>query len=59
MEIGYLIAGGILFIIAGVILGNVFNLKMVGQVKEENERLNEVIRKLTDRDERGRFKGGK
>ena len=59
MEIGYLIAGGILFIIAGVILGNVFHIKMVGQIKEENERLNNELRRLTDRDERGRFKGGK
>ena len=59
MEIGYLIAGGILLVIAGVFLGNAFNIKMLGQIKEENERLNEVLRKLTDRDERGRFKGGK
>jgi hypothetical protein len=28
-------------------------------VKRENERLNKELHKLTDRDERGRFKGGK
>lgn len=59
MELGYLVAGGILLIVAGVFLGNAFNIKMVGQIKEENERLNNELRRLTDRDERGRFKGGK
>jgi hypothetical protein len=33
--------------------GNVLTLK------RENERLNAELHKLTDRDERGRFKGGK
>jgi len=33
--------------------GKVFTLK------RENERLNAELHKLTDRDERGRFKGGK
>jgi hypothetical protein len=28
-------------------------------IKRENERLNAELKKLTDRDERGRFKGGK
>jgi hypothetical protein len=28
-------------------------------IKQENERLNAELKKLTDRDERGRFKGGK
>ena len=28
-------------------------------LKRENERLNAELHKLTDRDERGRFKGGK
>lgn len=28
-------------------------------IKRENERLNAELTKLTDRDERGRFKGGK
>ena len=28
-------------------------------VKRENERLNAELHKLTDRDERGRFRGGK
>jgi hypothetical protein len=28
-------------------------------IKQENERLNAELHKLTDRDERGRFRGGK
>lgn len=28
-------------------------------IKRENERLNKELHKLTDRDERGRFRGGK
>jgi len=28
-------------------------------IKRENERLNAELHRLTDRDERGRFKGGK
>jgi len=31
----------------------------IGHFKRENERLNKELHLLTDRDERGRFKGGK
>jgi hypothetical protein len=31
----------------------------IKNLKEENERLNAELHKLTDRDERGRFRGGK
>ncbi len=31
----------------------------IGPLKRENERLNAELHKLTDRDERGRFRGGK
>jgi hypothetical protein len=31
----------------------------IGHFKRENERLNSELHKLTDRDERGRFKGSK
>jgi len=31
----------------------------IGQLKHENERLNSELKRLTDRDSRGRFKGGK
>ena len=31
----------------------------IGLFKRENERLNAELHKLTDRDERGRFKGNK
>ena len=40
-------------------LGRYMGDKLIGQVKEDNERLNAELHKLTDRDERGRFKGGK
>jgi hypothetical protein len=34
-------------------------LSAIGHFKRENERLNAELHKLTDRDERGRFRGGK
>jgi len=44
---------------SGFILGIFITMTRTGQIKEENERLNKELHKLTDRDERGRFKGGK
>ena len=44
---------------SGFILGIFITTTRTGQIKEENERLNKELHKLTDRDERGRFKGGK
>ncbi len=44
---------------SGFLIGVIFTATRTGQIKEENERLNEELHKLTDRDERGRFKGGK
>lgn len=43
----------------GFLLGVLVAVARTGQIKEENSRLNEQLHKLTDRDERGRFKGGK
>lgn len=43
----------------GFLIGLVVATTRTGQIKEENERLNDALRKLTDRDERGRFRGGK
>ena len=44
---------------SGLLLGVFGALTRTGQIKEENERLNKELHILTDRDERGRFKGGK
>ena len=59
MDILNLIAGAALLILAGVFLGMFYNIRVIGQIKSENERLNQELHRLTDRDERGRFKGGK
>jgi ABC-type methionine transport system permease subunit len=44
---------------SGFILGIFVTMTRTGQIKEENEKLNAELHKLTDRDSRGRFKGGK
>ena len=54
MEIAFIVGAAI-----GFLIGVLFATTRTGQIKEENDRLNREIRKLTDRDERGRFKGGK
>lgn len=59
MDTWNLVAGAILFIVAGLFLGMFYNIRVIGQIKAENERLNHELHRLTDRDERGRFKGGK
>jgi hypothetical protein len=41
------------------LLGWVSRYWDIESLKQENERLNAELHKLTDRDERGRFKGGK
>ncbi len=41
------------------ILGRLSGSAIVGQIKYENERLNKELKRLTDRDSRGRFKGDK
>jgi hypothetical protein len=40
-------------------LGRMSRYWDIKNLKEENERLNAELHKLTDRDERGRFRGGK
>jgi uncharacterized protein YneF (UPF0154 family) len=59
MDFLNLVAGALLFILAGFFIGMFYNIRVIGQIKSENERLNRELHKLTDRDERGRFKGGK
>jgi len=45
--------------LSGLFVGIVLTVTRTGQIKEDNERLNAELHKLTDHDERGRFKGGK
>jgi len=54
MEVAFIIGAAV-----GFLLGLVIATSRTGQIKEENERLNKELHKLTDRDSRGRFKGGK
>ena len=49
----------VLAAISGFFFGMAYNFKVIGQIKHENERLNHELHRLTDRDARGRFKGGK
>jgi hypothetical protein len=44
---------------SGLFLGVFVTMTRTGQIKRENEKLNAELHKLTDRDERGRFKGRK
>jgi hypothetical protein len=43
----------------GFLLGLIAATSRTGQIKEENDRLNAELHKLTDRDSKGRFRGGK
>jgi hypothetical protein len=45
--------------VLGYLVANIRNFVTTESIKDENERLNNQLRVLTDRDERGRFKGGK
>lgn len=42
---------------SGFFFGLAYAAKVIGQIKYENERLNNELKRLTDRDERGRFVG--
>jgi len=59
MNVFAFVVGAVLFVLAGALTGWAFAWKGNIRIKEENERLNRELHKLTDRDERGRFKGGK
>jgi len=54
MEVAFIIGAAV-----GFLLGLIVATSRTGQIKEENDRLNAELHKLTDRDERGRFRGGK
>ena len=45
--------------VLGYLVALIRNSVSIEGIKRENERLNKELHKLTDRDERGRFKGGK
>jgi hypothetical protein len=54
----YILTGMSVFLLAlfSYMLGR---LSAIGHFKRENERLNKEVHKLTDRDSKGRFTGGK
>jgi uncharacterized integral membrane protein len=45
--------------VLGYLVAMIRNSVSIEGIKRENERLNRELHKLTDRDSRGRFKGGK
>jgi uncharacterized integral membrane protein len=45
--------------VLGYLLAQIRNFVSTETIKRENERLNAELTRLTDRDERGRFKGDK
>ena len=45
--------------VLGYLVALIRNSVSIEGIKRENERLNKELHRLTDRDERGRFKGGK
>lgn len=59
MDLFLLILALALLVLAGFMFGFGIGVRDSAGIKEENERLNQELHKLTDRDERGRFKGGK
>jgi ABC-type methionine transport system permease subunit len=54
MEVAFVVGAAI-----GFLLGLFVATTRTGQIKEENARLNAELHKLTDRDSKGRFRGGK
>jgi uncharacterized integral membrane protein len=45
--------------VLGYLVAKIRNFVTTESIKRENERLNKELHVLTDRDSRGRFKGGK
>lgn len=54
MEVAFIVGAAI-----GFLMGLFVATSRTGKIKEENNRLNAELRKLTDRDSKGRFRGGK
>ena len=59
MEVLVLVAVFITLPLFGYILGKGSANGEILTIKHENERLNAELHRLTDRDSKGRFKGGK
>jgi hypothetical protein len=59
MEVLVLVAVFITLPLFGYMMGRGSADGKMLTIKRENERLNKELHKLTDRDERGRFRGGK
>ena len=55
----YYVAPVVVLFASGLFVGLALDFKTNSSLKRENERLNKQLHKLTDRDSRGRFKGGK
>ena len=54
MEVAFIVGAAV-----GFLMGLFVATSRTGQIKEENARLNAELHRLTDRDAKGRFKGGK
>lgn len=55
----YFVAPVVVLFVAGLLVGLALDFKTSSTLKRENERLNKELHRLTDRDSKGRFKGGK
>lgn len=55
----YFVAPVVVLFVAGLLVGLALDFKTSSTLKRENERLNKELTRLTDRDSKGRFKGGK
>ena len=54
MEVAFAVGAAV-----GFLMGLFVATSRTGQIKEENARLNAELHRITDRDAKGRFKGGK
>jgi hypothetical protein len=55
----YYVAPVVVLFVSGLFVGLALDFKTNSSLKRENERLNKQLHVLTDRDSRGRFRGGK
>jgi hypothetical protein len=55
MDIAVIIFGACLFVFGGFVLGYAVSDLGRSGLKRENQRLNDELRRLTDRDSKGRF----
>lgn len=55
MDIAVIIFGACLFVFGGFVLGYAVSNFGKSSIKRENQKLNEELKRLTDRDSKGRF----